>query len=101
MAKTSVIYRAIKREKLIAKYAEKRAQLKEIIRDPNINYEERETAMHALQKLPRNSSAVRKRNRCKITGRPRGVYRKFGLSRSMLRIHAMKGNIPGLVKSSW
>lgn len=101
MAKTSVIYRAKKRDDLVKKYAAKRTQLKTIISDMSVGDEERWLAMQKLQGLPRNSSPVRHRNRCRLTGRPRGVYRKFGLGRSMLRIYAMKGMIPGLVKASW
>lgn len=101
MAKTSVIEREKKRARLVKKYAAKRAQLKTIIYDLTVSDEERWAAQQKLQALPRNSSSVRQRNRCRITGRPRGVYRKFGLARNMLRIFAMKGEIPGLVKSSW
>lgn len=101
MAKTSVIEREKKRARLVKKYAAKRAQLKAVIYDLTVSDEERWAAQQKLQALPRNSSAVRQRNRCRITGRPRGVYRKFGLARNMLRIFAMKGEIPGLVKSSW
>src|SRR5262245_45915908 len=101
MAKTSVIERNKKRERIIKKYAAKRAQLRSTIRDLSLNDEERWQAQQNLQKLPRNASPVRRRNRCRLTGRPRGVYRKFGLGRSMLRIHAMLGDIPGLVKASW
>ncbi len=101
MAKTSVVERQKKRARLIKKYAAKRAQLKNIIRDLTLGDEERWTAQQQLQMLPRNASPIRHRNRCRLTGRPRGVYRKFGLGRSMLRIHAMRGDIPGLVKASW
>lgn len=101
MAKTSVVERQKKRDALIKKFAAKRAQLKAVIRDLTINQEERWLAQQKLQALPRDASPVRHRNRCMLTGRPRGVYRKFGLSRSVLRIHAMKGEIPGLVKASW
>jgi small subunit ribosomal protein S14 len=101
MAKKSMIAREHKREKLVAKYAAKRAELKEIIRNPESSYEEVMDASDKLQKLPRNSSPVRLRRRCQITGRPHGVYRKFGLSRNMLRIHAMQGDVPGLTKASW
>ena len=101
MAKLSLINREAKRAKLAEKYAAKRASLKAIIRDPNASYEERFEAQDALNKLPRNASPVRKRNRCRVTGRPRGVYRKFGLSRTKVREAAMRGDIPGLVKASW
>ncbi len=101
MAKTSVVEREKKRAKLVKKYAAKRTQLKAIIQDVTVGEEERWTAMQALQALPRDSSPVRLNNRCRITGRSRGVYRKFGLGRNMLRIFAMRGEIPGLVKASW
>jgi small subunit ribosomal protein S14 len=101
MAKTSVVERAKKRDLLVKKYAAKRLQLKNTIADPNASDEDKWTAIQKLQAMPRNSSKVRHRNRCRVTGRPRGVYRKFGLGRSMLRIFAMRGYIPGLVKSSW
>lgn len=101
MAKTSVIEREKKRAATVKKYAAKRAQLKAVIRDMTVSQEERWLAQQKLQALPRDASPVRQRTRCRITGRPRGVYRKFGLARSMLRIYAMKGEIPGLVKSSW
>jgi small subunit ribosomal protein S14 len=101
MAKKSVIAREHKRAFLRAKYAVKREQLKKNICDPAIDQEERWLAQQMLQALPRNSSPVRKRNRCQLTGRPRGVYQKFGLARNMLRIHAMRGEIPGLLKASW
>lgn len=101
MAKKSMIAREKKREKLVAKFATKRAALKEIIRSPTSSFEEVMAATDSLQKLPRNSSPVRLRNRCQITGRPHGVYRKFGLSRNKLREHAMQGDVPGLTKASW
>jgi small subunit ribosomal protein S14 len=101
MAKTSVVEREKKRVQLIKKYAAKRAQLKAIIVDLSVSDEERWTAQQKLQALPRNSCPVRQHNRCALTGRPRGVYRKFGLARNMLRIYAMRGEIPGLVKASW
>jgi small subunit ribosomal protein S14 len=96
-----MIERELKREKLAAKYAVKRAQLKEIILSPNSSDEERWEAQAKLQKLPRDSSLVRKQRRCRITGRPHGVYRKFGLCRNKLREAAMRGDVPGLVKASW
>jgi len=90
-----------KRTKLVAKYAEKRMALKAIIKDPKVSDEERWQAQLALQALPRDSSPSRQRRRCQITGRPHGVYRKFGLCRNKLREHAMLGQVPGVVKSSW
>ncbi|HAQ50843.1 MAG TPA: 30S ribosomal protein S14 [Gammaproteobacteria bacterium] len=101
MAKRCMINREIKREKLVKKYAEKRAQLKKMIVDPSLSFDERQQAAKKFHALPRNSSRTRIRNRCNITGRPHGYYRKFGLSRNKLREHAMKGNIPGLVMASW
>ena len=101
MAKKSMINRELKRQQTVAKYAEKRAALKAIIVNPNSSPEERWEAQIALQKQPRNASAARLRNRCRITGRPHGVYRKFGLGRNKLREAAMRGDVPGLVKSSW
>ncbi|NOQ36102.1 MAG: 30S ribosomal protein S14 [Methylococcaceae bacterium] len=101
MAKKSMIAREDKRNKLVQKYAEKRAALKEIIRDPNASYEDKEAALLQLQKLPRDSSAARLRNRCNLTGRPHGYYRKFGLSRNKLREATMRGDVPGLGKASW
>lgn len=101
MAKTSIIEREIKRAKLVRKYSERRMQLKNIIGDVKSTEEERWLAQQQLQKLPRNSNPIRQRNRCRLTGRARGVYRKFGLARNMLRIYAMRGDIPGLVKASW
>lgn len=101
MAKLSMILRDKKRAKIAKKYAAKRAELKERIRDPKIGNEERFLAVQQLQALPRDASPSRGRNRCGITGRPRGYYRKFGLSRTKLREAAMRGEIPGLVKASW
>jgi small subunit ribosomal protein S14 len=101
MAKKSVIAREHKRALLRAKYAPQREQLKKIIADVKASDEERWSAMQKLQQLPKNASPVRKRNRCRVSGRPRGVYRKFGLARNMLRIFAMHGDIPGLQKASW
>ena len=101
MAKKSMIQREIKRAKLVAKYAEKRAKLKAIIRNVNSTYEERRAAQAKLNAIPRDASPTRQRNRCSITGRPHGVYRKFGLGRNKLREGAMKGEIPGLTKASW
>ncbi|MDH5257846.1 MAG: 30S ribosomal protein S14 [Gammaproteobacteria bacterium] len=101
MAKKSMINREIKRDKMVAKFAEKRNALKAAMLDVNSSDEERELAAIKFHRLPRNSSSVRQRNRCKITGRPHGYYRKFGLSRNKLREAAMRGDVPGLVKSSW
>lgn len=101
MAKVSMINREKKRAKLNEKYREKREALRAIIHDPNAAPEEKWEAQVALQKLPRDSSPSRRRNRCQITGRPHGVYRKFGLGRNKLREAAMRGEVPGLVKSSW
>ena len=101
MAKVSMITREKKRTRLVRKYAKKRADLKAVIVNPETGYEEREQAMFALQKLPRDSSPVRQRNRCAISGRPRGFYRKFGLGRNKLREAAMRGDVPGLRKASW
>jgi len=101
MAKKSMIQREIKRAKLVAKYAEKRAKLKAIVRNVNSTDEERRAAQAKLNAMPRDASPTRQRNRCSITGRPHGVYRKFGLGRNKLREGAMKGEIPGLTKASW
>ncbi len=101
MAKQSMKNRELKRQQTVAKYAKKRAELKAIIANPNSTQEARWEAQVALQKQPRDASAARLRNRCRLTGRPHGVYRKFGLSRNMLRQAAMRGDIPGLVKASW
>ena len=101
MAKKSMIAREVKRIKTVAKFAEKRASLKAIMNDSNLSSEERYEASIKLQKFPRNSSPSRVVRRCQITGRPHAVYRKFGLSRIKLREAAMRGDIPGLVKSSW
>lgn len=101
MAKKSMIARDAKRARTVAKYAEKRAELKARIKDSNLAQEERFLAVQELQKLPRDSSPARMRNRCRVTGRPRGYYRKFGLARNKLREAAMNGEIPGLTLSSW
>ena len=101
MAKKSMIAREDKRTKLVAQYEEKRRALKELIRDPSTSYEEREVAQLKLQKLPRDSSPSRGRRRCSLTGRPHGVYRKFGLGRNKLREATMRGDVPGLSKASW
>ncbi len=101
MAKQSMIQRELKRAKTVKKYAVKRAALKAVLADANKSDEERYDAQMKLQALPRNASPCRQRNRCRITGRPHGYYRKFGLSRNKLREHAMQGDVPGLVKASW
>jgi small subunit ribosomal protein S14 len=101
MAKTSMIQRELKRKKLAARHAKKRAELKAIVRDVNSSDDEREVAQARLNALPRDSSPTRQRKRCAITGRPHGVYRKFGLARNKLREAAMRGEIPGLTKASW
>ena len=101
MAKKSMIAREVKRKKLVKKFDAKRKSLKEIIRNPNTSFEEKETAQLQLQKLPRDSSITRVRNRCNLTGRPHGYYRKFGLSRNKLREATMRGDVPGVVKASW
>lgn len=101
MAKKSMIAREAKRSRTVAKYAAKRAKIKEIINDQSASDEARWEAQIQLQKLPRNASPVRQQRRCQLTGRPHGVYRKFGLCRNKLREAAMRGDVPGLVKSSW
>lgn len=101
MAKTSLIQREAKREALVAKYAKKRAELNAIINDAKRSDEERYVARLEVQKLPRNSAPTRLRNRCGITGRPRGTFRKFGLARNKIRELAFKGDIPGVIKASW
>lgn len=101
MAKLAVINRNIKRQKMIRKYAEKRLTLNKVINDFALDEEERLNARIKLQKLPRDSSSVRFRNRCQLTGRPRGIYSKFGLGRNKLREIAMSGKIPGIIKASW
>ncbi len=101
MAKRCMVNRDIKREKLVKKYAAKRAELKKQMLDMSLSFDQRQEAAKKFHALPRNSSPVRMRNRCNITGRPHGYYRKFGLSRNKLREHAMKGDIPGLVMASW
>jgi small subunit ribosomal protein S14 len=101
MAKTSMIEREKRRARTVAKYAKKRTALKAIINDRSVSEEERWEAQIKLQKQPRDASPVRKQRRCGITGRPHGVYRKFGLARNKLREAAMRGDVPGLVKASW
>jgi small subunit ribosomal protein S14 len=101
MAKTSVIQREAKREKLVAKFAKKHTELSGIANDAKKSDEERYAARLELQKLPRNANPTRLRNRCAATGRPRGTFRMFGLARSKIRELAFKGDIPGVVKASW
>ncbi|MCK5356692.1 MAG: 30S ribosomal protein S14 [Methyloprofundus sp.] len=101
MAKKSMIAREQKRINQVKKHAEKRHALKEIIRNPNTSFEEKRSAQLKIQKLPRDSSSSRLRNRCNLTGRPHGYYRKFGLGRNKLREATMRGEVPGLVKASW
>ncbi len=101
MAKTSLIEREKKREALVKKYATKRAELNAVIADQSRSEEERYQARLKLQQLPRNANPTRLRNRCELTGRPRGTYRKFGLGRNKLREIAMRGEVPGMTKASW
>jgi small subunit ribosomal protein S14 len=101
VAKLSLIQRELKREQLVAKYKKKYDELKAVINDAKRSDEERYAARLELQKLPRNANPTRQRNRCELTGRPRGNFRKFGLSRNKIRELAFKGDIPGVVKASW
>ena len=101
MAKKSIIYRDIKRRDTVARFAEKRAAIDVVLKSSQSSEEEKFVARQALQKLPRNSSPVRLRNRCALTGRPRGVYSKFGLARWKLREIAMRGEVPGIIEASW
>ncbi|MFK7829029.1 MAG: 30S ribosomal protein S14 [Congregibacter sp.] len=101
MAKKSMIAREKKRAQTVARYSKKRAEIKAVIGSTTATDEEKWDAQMALQKLPRDASPVRQQNRCQITGRPHGVYRKFGLCRNKLREAAMRGDVPGLVKASW
>ena len=101
MAKKSMIAREHKRTRMVARYAVKRATLKAVLTDVNASDEEKWDAQISLQKMPRDASPVRQRRRCQVTGRPHGVYRKFGLCRNKLREAAMRGDVPGLVKASW
>ena len=101
MAKTSMVEREKKRSKVVRRCANKRAELKAIIKSPTTSYDEKQEAILQLQKMPKNASPTRLRNRCSLTGRPKGYYRKFGLGRNKLREAAMRGDIPGLVKASW
>jgi small subunit ribosomal protein S14 len=101
MAKLSVINRQYKRVKLVAKFAKRRETLVAIIENSKVSDEDRFAARLKLQQLPRNANPTRLRNRCSLTGRPRGVFSKFGLGRNKLREYAMRGEIPGIVKASW
>jgi len=101
MAKTSKIAKNLKRQKLVAKYADRRAVLVKVLKDPSASLEEKYAAQKAIAKMPRDASACRIKNRCFLTGRPRAYYRKFGLSRIALREEALKGNLPGVIKASW
>jgi small subunit ribosomal protein S14 len=101
MAKASVINRELKRREVVKKFAAKRAELNAIVSNVNATEEDRAAARQKIQALPRNSSPVRLRNRCALTGRPRGVFSKFGLGRTKLREYVMRGEIPGVVKASW
>jgi small subunit ribosomal protein S14 len=101
MAKLSTVLRNEKRRKLVAKFQAKRATLMAVINDAKASDEDRAAARATLERLPRNSSPVRVRNRCALTGRPRGYFRKFGLARNKLREIAMRGEVPGLAKASW
>ena len=101
MAKTSMKVREVKRAKAVAKYAQRRAELKAIVLSTTASEEEKWDAQVALQKLPRDANPIRQQRRCKLTGRPHGVYKKFGLCRNQLRESAMRGDVPGLVKASW
>lgn len=101
MAKLALINRDLKRRAAVAKFASKRAELRAILANVNASEEDRQAARDRLQKLPRDASPVRLRNRCALTGRPRGTFRKFGLARNKLREIAMRGEIPGLIKASW
>ena len=101
MAKTALIQRELKREKLVAQYAKKFEELKAVINDAKKSDEERMQARLALQKLPRNANPTRQRNRCELTGRARGTFRQFGLARHKIRELAFEGNIPGITKASW
>lgn len=101
MAKQSIKQRELKRSRLIVKYADKRQEIRRKIKDPSVSIQEKMQLQVALQKMPRDSSPSRARNRCNVTGRPHGYFRRFGLSRNKLRENAMWGNVPGIMKSSW
>ncbi len=101
MAKKALIQRELKKLKTVKKFEKKREELKKIMNDVNADFEERMAARDKFNALPRNASPSRLMNRCRLTGRPHGYYRKFGLSRNMLRIHTMQGDVPGVRKASW
>ena len=101
MAKLALKLRDQKRRRIVEKFKAKRAALHDLLQDPRVSDEDKEAARAKLQKLPRDASPVRLRNRCALTGRPRGVYRKFGLGRNKLRDLALKGEVPGIIKASW
>jgi small subunit ribosomal protein S14 len=101
MAKASMLARENKRAKTVEKFAAKRAELKAVLKDPNASDDDKWAAQIKLQKLPRDASPIRQQRRCRVTGRPHGVYRKFGLCRNKLREAAMRGDVPGLTKASW
>lgn len=101
MAKKSMIERDKRRKALATKYAARRAELREAVKNVKLSPEERDAALVAMQKLPRDSASIRGRNRCRLTGRPRGYYRKFGMSRMKVRESIMRGDVPGVVKASW
>ena len=101
MAKKSMINRDLKRRKVVQKFSSKRSELLEVIQNGSASDDEKMVARDKLQKLPRNASPVRLRNRCALTGRPRGVFKKFGLARGKLREIAMRGEVPGIIKASW
>ncbi len=101
MAKKSMVAREIKRAKIAAKYAAKRVALKAVINDRSASQEQIDEALAQMQKLPRDASPTRRQRRCRLSGRPHAVYRKFGLSRNKLREATMRGDVPGLVKASW
>ena len=101
MAKQALLQRELKRDRLVAKFANKYNELKAIAKDAKRSDEERDAARAALQKLPRNANPTRQRNRCEITGRPRGTFKQFGLARTKIRELAFAGEIPGVIKASW
>jgi small subunit ribosomal protein S14 len=101
MAKLSIKNREQKKQRIVSKYAAKRADLKKKLKDPNISADEKDELWKKFHALPRNASPCRLRNRCRVTGRPHGYYRKFGLCRNKLREAAMRGDVPGLTKASW
>ena len=101
MAKACMVNRELRRQRMVKKYAARRAALKNKLKDASLSEAERGQAREKLAKMPRDASAVRLRNRCNMTGRPHGYYRKFGLARNKLREAAMRGDVPGLVKASW